>query len=135
MRASRGAQDEIGPGLRLEAMRHQLAPDMCDELRRGAIGAADQPPDDLRLAARTEFECPARVVRLQRGDGDAGAEPLLDEVEKRMVKVIDLCSQPFQVGRDRGGLADRSEEHTSELQSLMRISYAVFCLKKKKNKT
>src|SRR3546814_2835474 len=31
----------------------------------------------------------------------------------------------------RGG-ADRSEEHTSELQSLMRISYAVFCLKKKK---
>src|SRR3546814_8623511 len=30
------------------------------------------------------------------------------------------------------GLALRSEEHTSELQSLMRISYAVFCLKKKK---
>src|SRR3546814_1922551 len=30
------------------------------------------------------------------------------------------------------GLASRSEEHTSELQSLMRISYAVFCLKKKK---
>src|SRR3546814_8224142 len=33
----------------------------------------------------------------------------------------------------RTGEADRSEEHTSELQSLMRISYAVFCLKKKKN--
>src|SRR3546814_3616906 len=38
-----------------------------------------------------------------------------------------------------GGVGDvsqeaRSEEHTSELQSLMRISYAVFCLKKKKNK-
>src|SRR3546814_3104292 len=31
--------------------------------------------------------------------------------------------------------SDRSEEHTSELQSLMRISYAVFCLKKKKKKT
>src|SRR3546814_6756588 len=31
-------------------------------------------------------------------------------------------------------LSVRSEEHTSELQSLMRISYAVFCLKKKKNK-
>src|SRR3546814_4927187 len=30
--------------------------------------------------------------------------------------------------------SQRSEEHTSELQSLMRISYAVFCLKKKKNK-
>src|SRR3546814_6568621 len=32
------------------------------------------------------------------------------------------------------GLFDRSEEHTSELQSLMRISYAVFCLKKKKTR-
>src|SRR3546814_5596841 len=33
---------------------------------------------------------------------------------------------------DIGGESTRSEEHTSELQSLMRISYAVFCLKKKK---
>src|SRR3546814_3411847 len=33
------------------------------------------------------------------------------------------------------GFENRSEEHTSELQSLMRISYAVFCLKKKKQKT
>src|SRR3546814_2029147 len=32
---------------------------------------------------------------------------------------------------DTAALGDRSEEHTSELQSLMRISYAVFCLKKK----
>src|SRR3546814_2668864 len=36
-------------------------------------------------------------------------------------------------GVDGIGEVDRSEEHTSELQSLMRISYAVFCLKKKKN--
>src|SRR3546814_5419882 len=35
-------------------------------------------------------------------------------------------------GRVRQVLLNRSEEHTSELQSLMRISYAVFCLKKKK---
>src|SRR3546814_19440438 len=35
----------------------------------------------------------------------------------------------------RSALQTRSEEHTSELQSLMRISYAVFCLKKKKQKT
>src|SRR3546814_3860068 len=34
-----------------------------------------------------------------------------------------------------GSALDRSEEHTSELQSLMRISYAVFCLKKTKQKT
>src|SRR3546814_1847987 len=36
--------------------------------------------------------------------------------------------------RDIGNVKIRSEEHTSELQSLMRISYAVFCLKKKKYK-
>src|SRR3546814_1257740 len=35
----------------------------------------------------------------------------------------------------RSASPHRSEEHTSELQSLMRISYAVFCLKKKKNPT
>src|SRR3546814_3509678 len=43
-------------------------------------------------------------------------------------------AEPFE-GLGRGHLMDeRSEEHTSELQSLMRISYAVFCLKKKKKK-
>src|SRR3546814_5765943 len=35
----------------------------------------------------------------------------------------------------RDNINTRSEEHTSELQSLMRISYAVFCLKKKKKRT
>src|SRR3546814_6582730 len=38
-------------------------------------------------------------------------------------------------GTGTGTHPHRSEEHTSELQSLMRISYAVFCLKKKKNPT
>src|SRR3546814_2593931 len=44
-------------------------------------------------------------------------------------------TQPASVGRDAKNfsvcVSGRSEEHTSELQSLMRISYAVFCLKKK----
>src|SRR3546814_1575316 len=39
---------------------------------------------------------------------------------------------PYIVSTARTPAGDRSEEHTSELQSLMRISYAVFCLKKKK---
>src|SRR3546814_10710832 len=42
----------------------------------------------------------------------------------------------FECGRSHGARRNeprRSEEHTSELQSLMRISYAVFCLKKKTN--
>src|SRR3546814_7262109 len=57
----------------------------------------------------------------------------------------DGCPSPGCLhGRKRGSASDlilrrwgngRSEEHTSELQSLMRLSYAVFCLKKKKKKT
>src|SRR3546814_1424429 len=47
-------------------------------------------------------------------------------------QVRQMQNSPRQVAPIR---ADRSEEHTSELQSLMRISYAVFCLKNKKNKT
>src|SRR3546814_8403028 len=43
----------------------------------------------------------------------------------------DVLEQPFYTLDYRFTLQPRSEEHTSELQSLMRISYAVFCLKKK----
>src|SRR3546814_9318238 len=43
------------------------------------------------------------------------------------------CAAPARAAD--GGRHDRSEEHTSELQSLMRISYAVLCLKKKKSAT
>src|SRR3546814_7396799 len=41
----------------------------------------------------------------------------------------------IEAGEVVADAVDRSEEHTSELQSLMRISYAVFCLKKKKKET
>src|SRR3546814_1565655 len=44
----------------------------------------------------------------------------------------DAAGGPAPRTRGGGGMVDRSEEHTSELQSLMRISYAVFCLKQKK---
>src|SRR3546814_4702330 len=43
----------------------------------------------------------------------------------------DMAGHPVLVPRMADPDAHRSEEHTSELQSLMRISYAVFCLKKK----
>src|SRR3546814_9758784 len=48
------------------------------------------------------------------------------------MKIIDKSIDVKQGDRD-DFLLKRSEEHTSELQSLMRISYAVFCLKKKNN--
>src|SRR3546814_5548392 len=48
--------------------------------------------------------------------------------------LLECVSGPAIASACRGqGFGVRSEEHTSELQSLMRISYAVFCLKKKKN--
>src|SRR3546814_1445640 len=57
-----------------------------------------------------------------------------------LTAVLRRCVEPFvKLGTGFGALVpiqsyNRSEEHTSELQSLMRISYAVFCLKKKKQK-
>src|SRR3546814_5804372 len=50
------------------------------------------------------------------------------------VRKRDVCLEQSAC-RQSGRPRIRSEEHTSELQSLMRISYAVFCLKKKNNKT
>src|SRR3546814_3896664 len=71
--------------------------------------------------------------------GDAGLPALpqghvLRLVEYRMPALA--LGQPEDVAAQRHFLMReaRSEEHTSELQSLMRNSYAVFCLKKKKNK-
>src|SRR3546814_4525510 len=52
---------------------------------------------------------------------------------RRLIMMLERpISTPSNDGRVWRGYSARSEEHTSELQSLMRISYAVFCLKKKK---
>src|SRR3546814_2302854 len=60
-----------------------------------------------------------RAASPQGGDGFAQQRKFTDDLH-------------VDKGSDKGGHCLRSEEHTSELQSLMRISYAVFCLKKKK---
>src|SRR3546814_10228747 len=57
-------------------------------------------------------------------------------VERRDIAVVDRYGSVAARDHHLVALAPtRSEEHTSELQSLMRISYAVFCLKKNTNKT
>src|SRR3546814_6899676 len=56
-----------------------------------------------------------------------GAQPVLADDDRIGGHAPDLLDETREVEGDL-----RSEEHTSELQSLMRISYAVFCLKKKK---
>src|SRR3546814_5279847 len=76
------------------------------------------------------------AVRLD-GDENAGlgrAIELLQVHAERAVEVEDVGADRLAggVGEADAREAERSEEHTSELQSLMRISYAVFCLKKKK---
>src|SRR3546814_2588766 len=61
----------------------------------------------------------------------------LDAVEDTVEEASFDLAERYELGDEAEGLdiswaPTRSEEHTSELQSLMRISYAVFCLKKKK---
>src|SRR3546814_5247515 len=52
--------------------------------------------------------------------------------KKESIRWLENLKQSTQLLDDPGRCVHRSEEHTSELQSLMRISYAVFCLKQKK---
>src|SRR3546814_3310401 len=59
---------------------------------------------------------------------------LLAVADRAQPRAVDALGRQVVADRVRAALA-RSEEHTSELQSLMRISYAVFCLKKKNNTT
>src|SRR3546814_3388472 len=109
--------------------------DAAEPRYRGVAGKAERVP--LACSA------PARLLR-----------GLVDHVQKALVasqpraahgdrvqlgrdrELVDQGFQKEDVGRhgDPAPRSMRSEEHTSELQSLMRISYAVFCLKKKKTK-
>src|SRR3546814_1639091 len=69
------------------------------------------------------------VVGLFRLTG--GARPVIGTLGKRSALPFPLVVAGIQFGPLPTLICCRSEEHTSELQSLMRISYAVFCLKKK----
>src|SRR3546814_10073899 len=80
-----------------------------------------------RIVARRPFL--AEMV-----DGNEVGIDLLHQPEcRRMEESLDVVDPSMLV--DREFPVGRSEEHTSELQSLMRISYAVFCLKHKKKET
>src|SRR3546814_6223254 len=81
----------------------------------------------------------AKQHRGNRGDvvagvGDAGLEPVVADRHRREVGFDPVAERDHAPDHERE-VDQRSEEHTSELQSLMRISYAVFCLKKKKTTT
>src|SRR3546814_2609798 len=85
--------------------------------------APDQAPTDAKAAALY-----ANAGRALKEAHDKGFENavMLDPIGN----VAEFATANLFMAKD--GVVHRSEEHTSELQSLMRISYAVFCLKKKK---
>src|SRR3546814_2862609 len=61
--------------------------------------------------------------------------PALGDLLSAVAPVASFAEPHFPEELDTAPAKDRSEEHTSELQSLMRISYAVFCLNKKNTPT
>src|SRR3546814_1406960 len=97
----------------------------------GCAGAArghGWPLDGLRIP------CPISAPVASRPLSEGGvAEPCLEPLD-RLQQVTQVgggvVAEAGERGGDRPAGRQRSEEHTSELQSLMRISYAVFCLKK-----
>src|SRR3546814_9917748 len=82
-------------------------------------GLPSHPQADL---VKRQMQGGSTLVAFEVAGGKAGAFRLMNAL-----RLIDISNNL--------GDAKRSEEHTSELQSLMRISYAVFCLKKKKTTT
>src|SRR3546814_4436759 len=85
-------------------------------------------PDDRRAVWR-HWTQSAPEIRGRLIVGGAGKQV----VQRMAQRALAPCRERAVESRQFRHAADRSEEHTSELQSLMRISYAVFCLKKKKN--
>src|SRR3546814_1870536 len=81
-------------------------------------------PDDLMLASTSaELEKAMKAGKIAGMLGMEGGHSVGSSLA--------VLRQMYDLGARYMTLTHRSEEHTSELQSLMRISYAVFCLKKK----
>src|SRR3546814_10840807 len=89
------------------------------------------------VATRGKNNQPLAGIRQQRPIGFAVPASIKPERTPHTHDVVNVClelrGRPEVVHRHAGDDKIRSEEHTSELQSPMRTSYAVFCLKKKKN--
>src|SRR3546814_9960851 len=98
--------------------------------RRWISGDLGSHPD---VYGRMRWDAPAPTIK--RECAHVGNGRYAHPVEDRLLTVREMASLqgfPFDYAFPSRSIANRrSEEHTSELQSLMRISYAVFCLKKK----
>src|SRR3546814_3383024 len=88
-----------------------------------AVGAEiEQFPGRQRVAVSADGQ---HVLVVADADGQTHG----DEVGVAVAGAVVVAQRHFRIDEDRRVGDHRSEEHTSELQSLMRISYAVFCLK------
>src|SRR3546814_4676029 len=84
---------------------------------------------ERQARARQRFRLGAILLQALYDPGGAAVLPYDDRRDRFLrLRVPGKAAFTLVVDAERAGLADRSEEHTSELQSLMRISYAVFCL-------
>src|SRR3546814_4406370 len=110
MRISDWSSDVCSSDLRLPRHEQGRARLLRNRAPRRHAEGHHRPPADARRAVR--------LPRLPR---------LRTEARRAVLEGVG--------GQARPAARKRSEEHTSELQSLMRISYAVFCLKKKNNTT
>src|SRR3546814_5642519 len=93
---------------------------------------------NMLTVQRTEYQVDGPLTELAREVLGFGDTADLGKRAKEAEQASHYASVRFQPDYARAqDVRDgyRSEEHTSELQSLMRISYAVFCLKKKKKNT
>src|SRR3546814_2258845 len=90
---------------------------------------------ELMQLSRDNVKMAVQLGQLEKERGQARAEHLQLQHEIEELKAQAQDQQTLEACWSKELQAnERSEEHTSELQSLMRSSYAVFCLKKKKNK-
>src|SRR3546814_3907843 len=97
------------------------------------LDGADRQLAAARIGLGVELHLLALAQAVDAGALQGGGvdEDVLIAVFRLDEAVATLVVVELYGARDHGDFLSRSEEHTSELQSLMRISYAVFCLKKK----
>src|SRR3546814_6075434 len=106
--------------------------------RRSSDLTIGQAPVGVRprpVVAGDPYRKPQRAAQITQPTLDLGVRLILGRFDGAKAQVGGIGADLGEIGgprRTRGSIV-RSEEHTSELQSLMRISYAVFCLKKKNN--
>src|SRR3546814_10378115 len=103
-----------------------------------ATDLADWLVREANVPFREAHHITGRAVKLAETEGTPLADLPLDklqaidsQIDGRIFGVLTVDASVGSRKSHGGTSPDRSEEHTSELQSLMRISYAVFCLKKK----